>query len=225
MYRPGAFAEQIAIPERNLIPVPDGLDSNRAALTEPGATALHAVGLGERAMARPLSEARALVIGAGSVGLLTALILRNKGVISVEISETNDLRRQTVLEHTDIPARNPLSSPLAESAYDIVFDAVGGGVTRSASLAAVTPGGVVVHIGLMDNQGEMDIRRLTLQEITFIGCYTYSPLDLRVTLDKIHQGALGTLDWVESRPLAEGGDAFRDLHSGLCASPKVVLRI
>ncbi len=225
MYRPGAFAEQIAIPERNLIPVPDGLDSAKAALTEPGATALHAVVLGERVLARPLNEARALVIGSGSVGLLTALFLKDKGVVSVDISETNDLRRQTVVDHTDIPVRNPISDALPESAYDIVFDAVGGEVTRNSAVAAVRPGGVVVHIGLMDNQGEMDIRRLTLQEITFIGCYTYSPLDLRVTLSKIHQGALGSLEWVESRPLSDGRFAFQDLYQGKCASPKVVLQI
>lgn len=225
MYRPGAFAEQIAIPERNLIPVPDGLDSTRAALTEPGATALHAVTLAERILSRPVSEARALVIGSGSVGLLTALVLRDKGAVSVEISETNRLRRETVLTHTDIPVRDPSTDPLPDDGYDLVFDAVGGEVTRNAAVSAVRPGGVIVHIGLMDNRGGMDIRRMTLQEITFIGCYTYSPLDLRVTLSKIHQGALGDLGWIETRPLAEGGPAFNDLHAGLCGSPKIVLTL
>jgi alcohol dehydrogenase len=71
MYRAGAFAEKIAIPGRNLIPVPDGMAGAHAALTEPGATGLHAVLLAERVNHRPLSETRALVIGAGSVGLLT----------------------------------------------------------------------------------------------------------------------------------------------------------
>lgn len=225
MYRPGAFAERIAIPERNLIPVPDDLDSTRAALTEPGATALHAVTLAERSLARPVSETRVLVIGSGSVGLLTALILKDKGAVAVEISETNRLRRETVLAHTDIPVRDPASDPLPDDGYDLVFDAVGGGVTRTAAVSTVRPGGVIVHIGLMDNRGEMDVRRMTLQEITFIGCYTYSALDLRVALSKIGQGALGDLGWVETRPLSEGGPAFRDLHDGLCGSPKIVLVI
>ena len=63
MYRPGAFAEQIAIPEKNLIAVPSGMDTNKAALTEPGATALHAVLLAEKSSSRPISESKALVIG------------------------------------------------------------------------------------------------------------------------------------------------------------------
>lgn len=225
MYRPGAFAEQISIPERNLIEVPDGMDSARAALTEPGATGLHAVLLGERALQRPISESRALVIGGGSVGLLTALILKDKGVAHLRLAETNPLRRHTIQQHTDLDVFDPLAEQPAESAYDIVLDAVGGDRTRSASVNAVKPGGVVVHIGLMDNAGSIDVRRLTLQEITFIGCYTYSPLDLRVTLKKLHSGALGNLDWLQQRSLDEGGVAFKDIHNGDCAAPKVVLQL
>ncbi|MCY4275304.1 MAG: alcohol dehydrogenase catalytic domain-containing protein, partial [Gammaproteobacteria bacterium] len=173
MYRPGAFAEFISIPERNLIEVPEGMDTNKAALTEPGATAIHAINLAERSISRPISEKKCLVIGAGSVGLLTALALTDKGA-QVDISETNILRRKTVMEHTNISTFNPIDSPPEAGAYDLVFDAVGNAKTRSTAVDCVQPGGVVVHIGLMDNEGQLDTRRMTLQEITFIGCYTYS---------------------------------------------------
>ena len=223
MYRAGAFAEQIAIPERNLIPVPEDMDSADAALTEPGATGLHAVLLAERVSARPLSEASALVIGAGSVGLLTALILRDKGLHRVEIAETNPLRRASVERHSDIRVFDPVASAAQAASYDLVFDAVGGAITRDASIVAVKSGGVVVHIGLMDNQGSLDARSMTLREITFIGTYTYTPVDLQVTLQKLYSGALGKLDWVERRPLSQGAEAFAELLKGQCAAPKVVL--
>jgi len=223
MYRAGAFAEQIAIPERNLIPVPEDMDSADAALTEPGATGLHAVLLAERVSARPLSEASALVIGAGSVGLLTALILRDKGLHRIEIAETNPLRRASVERHSDIRVFDPLTSAAQAASYDLVFDAVGGAITRDASIVAVKSGGVVVHIGLMDNQGSLDARSMTLREITFIGTYTYTPVDLQVTLQKLYRGALGKLDWVERRPLSQGAEAFAELLKGQCAAPKVVL--
>ena len=225
MYRPGAFAEKIAIPERNLIPVPEDMNTAQAALTEPGATALHAVLLGERVLHRPISESRALVIGAGSVGLLTALILKDKGVENPEIAETNTLRRTTVRQHTSIEVFHPLEAAPEESGFDIVFDAVGGEATRGMAVSAVKPGGVIVHIGLMDNTGSMDIRYMTLQEITFIGCYTYSPVDMRVTLEKLYSGALGDLSWLEQRPLADGATAFRELLEGKCPAPKIVLQI
>jgi alcohol dehydrogenase len=225
MYRAGAFAEKIAIPARNLIRVPDGMPSAHAALTEPGATGLHAVLLAERVAARPLSESSALVLGAGSVGLLTALILRDKGVEHILIADTNPLRRELVARHCDFELLDPLQRPPEVQEFDLVFDAVGAAVTRSQAIAACKSGGVIVHIGLMDNQGSMDVRSMTLREITFIGTYTYTPVDLRATLHKLHSGALGSLGWIEQRPLADGAGAFAELHRGECAAPKVVLSI
>ncbi len=224
MYRAGAFAEKIAIPEQNLIPVPAGMPSEHAALTEPGATGLHAVLLAERVVSRPLSESRALVIGAGSVGLLTALILRDKGVEEIVVAETNALRRELVAKHCDFELIDPIKERPAEQHFDCVFDAVGGAVTREQAVIAARSGGVIVHIGLMDNKGSMDVRAITLREITFIGTYTYTPVDLRATLHKLNSGALGSLNWIEQRPLASGAEAFNELLNGRCPAPKIVLR-
>jgi 2-desacetyl-2-hydroxyethyl bacteriochlorophyllide A dehydrogenase len=224
MYRAGAFAEKIAIPESNLITVPDDMPGAHAALTEPGATGLHAVLLAERVISRPLSESRALVIGAGSVGLLTALILRDKGVGEIVIAETNPLRRQLVEKHCDFTLLDPIQEQAAEQHFDCVFDAVGGGVTRDQAILACRSGGVIVHIGLMDNKGSMDVRAMTLREITFIGTYTYTPVDLRATLNKLYSGALGDLSWIEQRPLSAGGEAFSELLQGTCPAPKIVLQ-
>jgi alcohol dehydrogenase len=223
MYRAGAFAERIAIPERNLIPVPEGVDSAQAALTEPGATGLHAVYLAERVMQRPLSESRALVFGAGSVGLLTALLLKDKGVEHVVIVETNPLRRELVQRHCELEVLDPATTTPEAQGFDCVFDAVGGAVTREQAVTTVRSGGVIVHIGLMDSKGSMDVRAVTLREITFIGTYTYTPVDLRATLAKLASGALGDLAWVEQRPLSAGAEAFSDLLAGRCPAPKIVL--
>ena len=104
-----------------------------------------------------------------------------------------------------------------------MFDEVGGALTREHAIQATKSGGVIVHIGLMDNKGTMDVRSMTLREITFIGTYTYTPIDLRATLDKLHSGALGSLGWIERRPLAAGAEAFAELLQGQCAAPKIVL--
>lgn len=224
MYRAGAFAERITIPERNLIEVPDGMPGAHAALTEPGATGLHAVLLAERVISRPLSESRALVIGAGSVGLLTALILRDKGVEEIVLAETNPLRRKLVAQYCDFTLLDPLAETADAQHFDCVFDAVGGAATRNAAVSACRSGGVIVHIGLMDSKGSLDVRAMTLREITFIGTYTYTPVDLRATLQKLYSGALGDLGWIEQRPLAAGAEAFAELLQGQCAAPKIVLQ-
>lgn len=224
MYRPGALAERVAIPERNLIEVPHGMLPAHAALTEPAATSVHAVDLAARIAHRPLGESRCLVIGGGSVGLFAAMALRDQGAIDVHLSETNPLRRRSAESTAAFNVVDPMANPLAESSFEIVIDAVGGKRSREAAIAAVRPGGLVMHIGLLDNDGGIDVRRMTLQEITLVGTYTYTHDDMKATLDKLHSGAFGDLGWVEQRPLSDGAAAFDDLLHGRTAAPKIVLR-
>jgi len=219
---PGAFAERVAIPARNLISVPDGVGPGVAALTEPCATAWHALALAARAAWRPIPECRALVIGGGSVGLLGGLILKAWGAAEVRLAETNPARRETV-DAAGLSAFDPIASPAADASFDIVMDAVGAVATRAAAIAAVRPGGVIAHVGLQDWAGEFDARTLTLSEVTFVGVYTYTDTDLRASLAALGDGRLGDLGWTEQRRLADGGQAFRDLHSGHCSAAKIIL--
>ena len=223
MYRPGAFSEYVAMPERNLIPIPAGMSPVHAALTEPAATAVHAVNLAARASHRPLAECRALVLGGGSVGLFAALALADHGVTEVQLAETNALRRATAQTAGVSAVIDPSEAAVPGDHFDVVVDAVGGRASREYGSAAVRVGGVFMHIGLMDNDGGLDMRRVTLSEITVVGTYTYTHLDMQVTLDKLHRGVFGDLAWVKRRPLASGAEAFDDLRHGRSAAPNIVL--
>ena len=224
MTRPGAFADYMSIPAASLIAMPQDLSYRAAALTEPAATAWHAINLTLRALARPIHECRVLVIGGGAIGMLAALLLRHLGVRRVVLAELNALRRAAVAQHAQCEALDPRATPLDESSFDVVIDAVGAKATRTQSLAAIKPGGVIMHVGLQDWASEIDMRKLTLAEITLLGTYTYTTADLRATVDALAQGAFGDLSWVEERPLADGQQAFLDLDQGRCASAKVLLR-
>jgi threonine dehydrogenase-like Zn-dependent dehydrogenase len=82
---------------------------------------------------------------------------------------------------------------------------------------------VIAHVGLGEDTGGLDIRRMTLQEITFIGTYTYTAQDFRDTAAAIFDGRLGALDWCRHRPLSEGAAAFAELRRGAVAEPKIIL--
>jgi len=224
MTRPGAFAEYMSIPAASLIAMPQSMDTVAAALTEPAATAWHAVNLSLRALARPLHECRVLVIGGGAIGMLAALLLRHLGVDRLCLTELNPLRRAAVAQHAQCEVIDPKTQPLPEAAFDYVIDAVGAKATRTQAFAAVKPGGVIMHVGLQDWASEIDMRKLTLAEITLLGTYTYTTADLRATVDALHRGVFGDLSWVEQRRLGDGAAAFVDLDQGRCASAKVVLR-
>ena len=221
----GAFAQYITLPESNLLNMPQDMSPVSASLAEPAATSLHAVCLAEKALHRPLSECRVLVLGGGSIGVFAALLLKSKGCISVYLGDTNNLRRATVERMNCCEVYDPLTEDLPEeNSFDLVIDAVGAGATRAASCAFVKPGGVISHVGLQDNKPGLDTRKITLDEISFLGNYTYSAVDLRAAIQALHSGALGSLDWVETRLLSDGAAAFRDIHEGRAAAPKIVLQ-
>jgi 2-desacetyl-2-hydroxyethyl bacteriochlorophyllide A dehydrogenase len=223
MTRPGAFAEYMSIPASSLIDMPQDMNAVQAALTEPAATALHAINLTMRALTRPLPECHALVIGGGAIGMLSALLLRSYGCSDVTMAEVNPLRRQSAEHHALCKTYDPLDGSPLENAFDFVIDAVGAKPTRNTALASVKPGGVVMHIGLQDWASEIDMRKLTLAEITLLGTYTYTTADMRATVNALYQGAFGNLEWVETRPMSDGAQAFDDLHKGRTASAKVVM--
>jgi threonine dehydrogenase-like Zn-dependent dehydrogenase len=215
--REGAFAQYVAMPETNLVPVPDGVPLGKAALAEPLAVSWHAARLGLEAL-HPSDDRRAIVLGGGAIGLAAALALRAMGVTDIAIVEPNPMRRAFLNERC-----GETGVESAEGQYPLVIDAVGFAATRATASALATPGGVIVHIGLGEDTGGLDIRRMTLQEITFIGTYTYTMQDFRDTAQAIFDGRLGPLDWTETRPLADGAAAFSDLRQGKVATPKIVL--
>jgi alcohol dehydrogenase len=223
MTRPGAFADYMSIPAASLVAIPDDMPAHVAAATEPAATALHAVNLTMRALNRPLPECNALVIGGGAIGLFCALLLRSYGCRDVTVAETNAARRTSAQHEANCVTLNPLEEESPRDHFDLVIDAVGAKVTRTTALAAVKPGGVIMHIGLQDWASEIDMRKLTLAEITLLGTYTYTMADLRATVAALHEGAFGALSWLEQRPLSDGPQAFADLHAGRAKSSKVLL--
>lgn len=223
--REGAFAEALAMPTSNLVDIPEGVSSAKASLCEPIACGYHAVRLARQVSHTPLEDASCVVYGGGAIGLGAALVLRALGAKEIWLAETNPARRSIIEREDGIRVFDPLSGsgPAAASAH-IVVEGVGVEPTRKAACAVVRQGGVIVHIGLGSATGGLDIRRMTLQEITFIGTYTYTPDDFRRTAGLIFDGSLGALDWPEERPLSEGARAFADLLAGTVAAPKIILK-
>jgi len=215
--REGAFAQYVSMPESNLVEVPDHISFGIAALAEPMAVSWHAVRLALEAL-HPSMKKRALVIGGGAIGLAAALALRAMGVENVIIAEPNDMRRSFLTQQC---GQDTVKTPTGS--FPIVIDAVGYSATRATASALADPGGVITHVGLGEDTGGLDIRRLTLQEIVFIGTYTYTAQDFRDTTQAMFDGRLGLLDWTETRPLSDGAKAFQDLRSGAVATPKIIL--
>lgn len=225
MPREGAFTEYLSIPWKNLTYVNCTATLEQAALAEPIACGWHAVRLARKTMEASLRESRCLVLGGGAIGLGASLVLAAHGAEEIWIGETNPERRKVLNSIGDFRVYDPQSdNGPGNGTVDLAIDGVGIEATRATASQYVRPGGVIMHIGLGSASGGLDVRRMTLQEITFIGTYTYTPEDFRDTAQAIFDGRLGSLDWMEIRPLRDGAKTFDSISAGDVAAPKVILK-
>jgi len=224
--RQGGFAEYVSIPNKNIYELPKNLDMKEAPIAEPCAVALHAVELGEKEIFTQLKDSKALVIGAGAIGLLCGLILEKvKKCREIVIVEPNNKRLKESLKYLDADGMAPSNKNIYEDHFDIIFDTVGLETTRNQAIKSIKPGGIIIHIGLTQPSGNFDFRKTTLQEVTFIGTYCYTNKDFEKTLNILNNKEIGSLEWIQYRNLKEGSSAFKEIHDGSCSSPKIILLI
>ncbi len=127
---PGAYAERIVVEESMMLPVPNGLSADVAALTEPMAVGWHAIRRGEAG-----KRDVAIVIGCGPVGLAVICLLRTRGVKAIIASDFSPGRRELARRcGADIVVDPATESPYA-SARDHGFIT---GVAEALELAVGT---------------------------------------------------------------------------------------
>ena len=223
--REGAFAEYVSIPKQNLIMVPDEVSLENACLTEPLACGWHASKVAKKIINLNFKELNCLVIGGGAIGIGSALSLLLHGAENIFLAETNEIRHNKIKKTCNVQVFNPEKKiPFEEGSIDLIIDGVGIVKTREMSSKFISPGGLIVHIGLGQPKEGLDIRRMTLQEITFVGTYTYTSSDFKETADKIFNNEFGNLDWVDIRPLKDGQACFEEILEGKTLFPKIILK-
>ena len=221
--RHGGFAEYVSVPKKNLHYLKDKNKLNNFAITEPAAVSYHAIQICLKHSIKSLEKSEILIIGGGAIGLLAALILNQMQISNYIIIDTNSKRLEVCKKTASCNVAHPDDNSVGINSYNIVIDAVGFEKTRQKSIQSVKQGGLIVHIGLSQPAGEFDFRKATLQEIIFVGTYCYTDDDFKNTLNLIEEKKLGNLDWLDFRPLSDGNNAFKEIHDGTTASPKIIL--
>jgi len=169
---PGGFAEYITLPASNVYELPDGTTPEEGVLVEPLAAAVHAVTTGG-----PVAGKRALVIGAGTLGLLVVQVLSLIGATQVAVLGRYAFQRELALEMgaDQALAEEDHDRRPGAAAFDIVFDTTGGTNSTSITTAieTLTPGGVLVLSGVHYRTPPMNLKDLTEKEIEVRGAQRY----------------------------------------------------
>lgn len=227
---PGGFAEQMILSEALLLEVPNGLPTDKAALTEPFAVGAHAV-----AKARLDPDSVALVIGCGPVGLAVIAGLKARGhgpVVAADYSP----RRRAAAERLgadvviDPAVESPharwegFGVPTARAAQNmarmmgktfgrpVVFECVGSPGVMQSLIEAAPAGAQIVVAGVCMETDRIEPAIAITKEIELTFVFGYTPDEFAQTLRDIAEGVIDVSGVVTGTVGLEGvAQAFKDL--------------
>lgn len=194
----------------NLLPIPDHLPADIAALTEPLSVALHGV---NRAEAGPGSKV--VVFGAGAIGLGAVVGLRRRGVtdiVSVDISESRlALARQLGAKATVNPQQQDLRAAVAEAHgtgtlfgwpvvnSDAFIDAAGAAQPLQQAVAMCRPGTRIVIVALHKQPVPLDLVQVMAKELVITGSIAYPQDEFAEVLAMLGSGDVDVSPMISHR--------------------------
>src|SRR3990172_1484403 len=169
-FAPGGLAEYVCVPAYTLYALPDVLDFELGALVEPLAVAVHGLHSVDLSMGE-----RVLVLGSGTIGLLSVLAARAAGAGEVIATYRHEHQGQAALAcAASRVLRADDIGGLEKERIDVVVETVGGGApTLAQALGIARPGGRVSVLGLFTQAVEINAFALMLSEVRIVGGITY----------------------------------------------------
>jgi L-iditol 2-dehydrogenase len=207
---PGALAEYVTVPAYMLYHLPNEVDFELAALAEPLAVAVHGIHIVDLDMGE-----RVLVLGSGTIGLLSIIAARAAGAGEVLATYRHEHQGQAALAAgaTRVINSDELST-LGRGGIDVAIETVGGsGATLQQALNFIRPGGRVSALGVFTGPLQIDGLRLVLNEAKLAAGITYCrpgmQSDFDVALRILHANQEGLRRLITHRfPLDEAAKAF-----------------
>ncbi len=212
----GYFAPFATDPAEALVRVPDGL-LDLAVLAEPLSVAEKAVETAFRC--HPLQPRTACILGAGPLGLLSAMILAARGVVVevVSLEEESD-RRVELLRAMDVR----YCRGTASGRFDLVLEAAGAPRAAEAALEWLAPCGVLILIGAPDAAIPLPGIRTIVDNLSVAGIVNAARCHFELALEDLSRIPRPWLEaLIERRPAR----AWRESLTTVSASPKVVHRL
>lgn len=221
--RAGAFAEFVSVPDRIIHRLPENLSFHEAALLEAVAVALHAVSL---VTVAPGSTA--LVIGAGTIGLLLQQALRVAGCSRVFVADP-DSTRLTLSQ--ELGATETISENVVErirqltngNGVDLVVEAVGKTESIGTAIDCVRKGGTVILVGNITPEIKLPLQKVVSRQLRLQGSCA-SAGEYPRAIELMSRGEIQVKPLISVvAPLAEGPRWFERLYAREPNLMKVVL--
>jgi threonine dehydrogenase-like Zn-dependent dehydrogenase len=213
--RQGAFAEYVKAPAQVVYPISDRLSDRAATLVEPLGNAVHMLSLAGGVLDRTV-----VVLGAGTLGLLTVSLAHLAGARRVMVTDVDPGRLEVAsrlgadktfnAREDDATQRILADMP---GGADVAIDAAGYTASRQQAIAIAAPGATVVLLGLADPTSDLPMLDVINREITVRGSYASTDADFRHAIAILEDGKIETDSWIRPASLEDGQRCFDGLVS------------
>jgi len=223
--RAGAFAEFVSVPARILYRLPDSFPFAEAAMLEAVAVAIHGVNL-----VQLTPDSTALVVGAGTIGILTLQALRAASCSKVFVTDvdTQRLALAKKLGATEILLSDDSLLPKIlertnNEGVDVALECVGRNETVAASIDATRKGGTVVLVGNIAPNVNLPLQKVVSRQIRLQGSCA-SAGEYPQAIEWMASGKIQVKPLITAiAPLEDGPRWFERLHAREPNILKVVL--
>lgn len=213
----GAFAEYVSVPASSCHVINDLISG---ALAEPLATSVRTC-----RKSKVKDGDSVLLIGAGTIGLMSIAVLKEMSTSYVAVSEPNENRRKWALAVGADNVINPLDSNVGFEKFDSVIDAVGLETTRNLAVTAVKRGKVVVFVGLHTPRTNLMGSTIVRNEVQVHGSFAYSDKDFAEAINLLENGlSIRNGGWFDIRELETGSDSFKELLDPSSKYAKILMK-
>ncbi|GAA1808408.1 2,3-butanediol dehydrogenase [Nesterenkonia flava] len=199
--RGGGFSEKVVVQRPWVHPISDNVGLDKAALIEPLAVGYHAY-----RKSRAQAGNVALIGGAGPIGLLTAAVLKAKG-LTVYISELSEGRkakaRETgvadqVFDPREVSIADEIRRLTDGAGADVAFECTSVAAVLDTLIDAVRPGGVVVNVSIWGHKPEVNLQSLVLKEVELIGSAAYAH-DHPAVIEMVEDGEIDLAPFITGK--------------------------
>lgn len=225
--RDGGFAEYVAVPEWNLIEVPENVSYEEAAMLEPMAVAVHAM----RRVA-PDKKDTVVVCGLGTIGMLLVMFLIDAGIENILVIGNKEFQKQNV-QKLGISEQNYCDSKTIDvnewimqrtkgKGTDIFFECVGKEETVVQAVNLTAPAGKICLVGNPYSDMELDkgtYWKILRNQLTVTGTWNSSYTqdkedDWHYVLERLAQKKINPSQFISHRYILEdivkGFEIMRD---------------
>jgi (R,R)-butanediol dehydrogenase/meso-butanediol dehydrogenase/diacetyl reductase len=223
--RQGAYAERVVVDAPTLFRLPDSISDEHGALVEPLAVGVHAVAMAAADPAEP-----AVVLGAGPIGVMTALAARAARFERLVVVEPGESRRARIeaLGFTALPLDGVHEAAVAALGGElpaVVWECAGRPEALGLALELVRGAGVVVAAGVLEEPVPLNQLLLIMKEARIQGVFGYTREDFARAIELLAAGEIPADDVItEVAPLGRAQEMFDELLRPGTDQLKVLLR-